>query len=377
MRRLVGTLAVAVIALALVIGAILARTVRSEVEEAKGYLLTLMELRRSALREYLETTRSEVLLWSELPGLRDAVIELGRAWEQLPDDPSARLQRLYIQENPYQEDGRHRLTAAADGSLYSRLHEAVHPNALRFIQYHGYDDVFLFDAEGHLLYTVAKEPDFATDFVAGAWRDTGLGRAFRAARDAESEDFVAFTDFEPYAPSGDEPASFVASAVRGEDGEFLGVLAFQIPVSGIDHIMQFTGGMGDTGETYLVGRDGLMRSDSRFSGTSTILRTRVDTEPARRALAGETGMDEATDYRGIPSLAAFGPFDFEGVRWAVVAEIDRSEVRGRALEPRRLLPAALLGLATVAALAAVALTYLMGRAERPEPWTRDVGRGGG
>jgi methyl-accepting chemotaxis protein len=252
------------------------------------------------------------------------------------------------------------------------VHARVHPRARRFLEHHGYYDVFLFDPEGDLIYTAFKERDFATNLEAGRWRQTALGRAFRAARDAESPDFVVFTDFEPYEPSNGEPAAFVASPVRAEDGSLAGVLAFQVPIDRIDRIMQFTGGMGESGETYIVGVDRLMRSDSRFADESTILRVTVDTETVGRALAGETGVDVVDDYRGVSVLSAYGPLDFEGVRWAVMAEIDERELRQQALEPRRLFASMLLVLAGIGAFIALLLTYLMGREARPEPWTKGV-----
>jgi hypothetical protein len=48
--------------------------------------------------------------------------------------------------------------------------------------------------------------------------------------------------------------------------------------------MQVTAGMGETGETYVVGEDLLMRSDSRSAEKSTVLETRVDTESVGLAL---------------------------------------------------------------------------------------------
>ena len=48
--------------------------------------------------------------------------------------------------------------------------------------------------------------------------------------------------------------------------------------------MQASEGMGESGETYLVGTDYLMRSDSRFSEESTILKTKVDTETQQSKL---------------------------------------------------------------------------------------------
>ena len=130
---------------------------------------------------------------------------------------------------------------------------------------------------------------------------------------------------------------FSATAIRADDGELLGVLAVQLPIERLREIMQFTAGMGESGETYLVGEDLLMRSDSRFSEESTILRTTVDTKTVRRALRGETGVDVTDDYRGIPVLSAYAPLDYAGKRWAVMAEIDRDEVLAPVREARELL----------------------------------------
>jgi methyl-accepting chemotaxis protein len=364
-------IALAVVVAILVVGTAFLLVLRSEFGDAREDQLTLMELRRSALEDFLETMYSEVVLWSERPGLRDAALELQRAWDELPGDPAETLRRLYIDENPYPLGERHRLVTAGDGSLYSEVHERMHPAVLEFLDNMGYVDVFLFNPEGDLVYTASKEPDFATNFDAGPWTDTGLGRAFRAARDADSAQFVAFADFELYEPSNDEPSGFVASPIGTEDGGVAAVLAFQIPTSEIDEIMQFTGGMGNTGETYIIGEDLLMRSDSRFGEESTILRQAVDTEAAHRALAGETGVQWADDYRAVPSLAAFGPLDFEDVRWGVVAEIDRAELRRRAFEPRRLIGTILLGLAIVGALVSIVVVAVLNRAEIPQPWTAE------
>ncbi len=75
-------------------------------------------------------------------------------------------------------------------------------------------------------------------------------------------DDVAVSDLVYYEPS-DGPAMFMAKAMYGSQGELVGVLALQIPTERIVEIMNFRGGMGATGETYLVGEDLLMRSNSR------------------------------------------------------------------------------------------------------------------
>src|SRR3546814_6990002 len=99
-----------------------------------------------------------------------------------------------------------------------------------------------------------------------------------------------------------------------------------MPIGRINQVMQSAAGMGESGETYLVGPDHLMRSDSRFSAESTILKTKVDGETVTAALAGEIGVREVVDYLGNPVLSVFRPIAFEGARWAIIGEIDIAEM---------------------------------------------------
>ena len=52
---------------------------------------------------------------------------------------------------------------------------------------------------------------------------------------------------------------------------------------------------------------------------------RVVTEAARGALAGVEGEGEILGYRGIPTLASWGPLAIPGTKWALIAKIDTSE----------------------------------------------------
>ena len=84
----------------------------------------------------------------------------------------------------------------------------------------------------------------------------------------------------------------------------IGALVFQMPIDRINDIMTARAGDQETEETYLVGKDKLMRSASRFEGKASILATKVDTEAVRQALQGETGSGRISDYRGREVLSA-------------------------------------------------------------------------
>ena len=137
-------------------------------------------------------------------------------------------------------------------------------------------------------------------------------------------------------------------------------------------------GLGDTGETYIVGRDLTLRNQSRFLiedresylrsieasgvGSSTVDRIatlgstiglqEVRTEGTLAAIGGETGTGMFPDYRGVPVLSAYRPLDIADVSWGIMSEIDRAEalapvrsLRNRALTVLAILVVAILGIA--------------------------------
>ena len=307
---------------------------------ASDRLLLLSNLRREALQRYIETAEAELGFWSINRELVEQQKWLQEAWQTAVDggrDPEQRLKLFYIENNPYPLGERRRFVDSGDGSGYSKLHASLHPLARQFVEERGYYDLFLISPTGDIHYTVEKEDDYATNLYTGQYKDSGLAEVFRRALQYAESDDVAVSDVARYAPSGDAPAMFMAKAMYGDGGELVGVIALQIPLERIAEIMRFDAGMGRTGETYLVGEDLLMRSDSRFSTESTILETTVDTETVHRALQGEYGVEFTPDYRGVDVLSAYSSTRVDESTWAVMAEIDKAEILEDATSERPLL----------------------------------------
>jgi hypothetical protein len=302
------------------------RISEAQLRTASDKLRLLMTLRRGALESYFDTVRAELVFWSINEGLQGQLRGLREGWAALPENPQALLQRGYIDENPHPPEQRRELVAFEDGSAYADAHRSIHALARAFVVERGYYDFFLIDPAGNVVYSVEKESDFADSLAREPLLGSGLAKAYRKALEVDEPGEVVFGDFARYAPSYDEPALFAAAPVFEASGDLLGVMAVQVPTERIQEIMQFTEGMGRTGETYLVGADLLMRSDSRFSDEPTTLEVRIDSETAELALAGETGVAIVDDYRGVPVLSAYGLFELGDFEWAVMAEIDRAEV---------------------------------------------------
>jgi methyl-accepting chemotaxis protein len=298
-------------------------------------LEALVNARAVSLHQYLDSIREDLLVLTDSEVAENALAAFSSGFARQGSAAAAmeRLQSLYIDKNPFPTGEKHKLDVADDGSAYAQAHARFHPWFRAFLEARGYYDVFLVNLEGDVVYTVFKELDYATNLNAGEWKDTDLAKVYRTMRDSAQPGAVTFVDFAAYAPSHGAPASFIATPIV-RDGRLQGVLVFQMPIDRINGVMQAAAGMGESGETYLVGPDRLMRSDSRFSEETTILKTEVTGPSVAAGLAGETGVMEVLDYRGIPVLSVYAPFDFEGVRWVVLGEIDVSEAIASAVQLR-------------------------------------------
>ena len=201
----------------------------------------------------------------------------------------------------------------------------------KYNKLYGYDDLFLINPDGYVFYSVAKEADYQTNMLSGKYSSSNLGKLVSQVINTKQ---FGFADFAPYAPSNNEPSSFIAQPVV-QDGKVEAIVALQISLESINGIMQQREGMGKTGETYLVGSDKLMRSDSfldqqehsvKASFAGTVQNNGVDTEATNQALSGKTEAKVIADYNGNPVLSAYTPLDIFGTTWALLSEIDEAEI---------------------------------------------------
>ncbi len=240
---------------------------------------------------------------------------------------------VYSNNNEVVNAARNFITAFDSGGLYGEEYKEwesqYHNHFKMYNDTYGYYDVFLISPDGDVVYTVAKEADLGENLVTGTLSNSGLAKAYRGGL----RDF-AFVDYEWYDPSN-EPGSFIAAPIRDEYNELVGVLAYQISLKQVNAIMQERSGMGETGETYLVGEDLKMRSDSYLdpeghsviaSFAGTVEKNGVDTKATQEVFRGNNGQEIIIDYNSNPVLSVYSPLEIPGgVTWAIIAEIDEAE----------------------------------------------------
>ena len=311
---------------------------------------------------------------------RDAQAPVDNAVDLWPADPrSQQMQHHYLAANPFPIGEKYQLDRSSDGSRYSDVHTNYHPFLRDFSKRFGFYDLFLVDAKtGYIVYSVEKEIDFATSLLDGPYRDSNIAEVFRVARLSNNANFVRMVDFESYMPSYGAQASFLASPIF-DGNQITGVLIIQVPLDRLNHIMTSgeawsEHGLGETGETYVVGPDFTVRTQPRFlvsdpetffndiaaAGIESTTRDRmrslgsavglltVDTPGTRMALDGQTGTQIFDDYRGQAVLSAYRKLALPDVDWAIMSEMDQAEAFAEVQLLRNLTAAMLLATAIVA-----------------------------
>ena len=268
-------------------------------------------------------------------------------------NPQKYLQAFYTA--PFTDwDKSIRLDDARDGSAWTaanaRYNDFFREIVLRF----EFEDALLLDTRGNVVYSAYKGVDLGTNILTGPYREGQLRDAYQKALASNAVDYVGVTDFGDYQPA-DEPTAWMVSPVAPQ-GRVEGVLALQFPISKISRLMTAdrqweAAGMGRTGETFLVGPDDLMRSDSRMflenpeefkrdvvnAGTppdvaeesirqgGTTLVQPVATQATRLAQRGQSGTVIEDDYLGQQTLQAYAPVQLKGLHWSIIAKIDTAE----------------------------------------------------
>ena len=225
--------------------------------------------------------------------------------------------------------GKPDLLDGEDGSGYSAVHHERHASLPGHKKILDFEDILLVDNDGNVVYSTNKGKIFGLNLTSENLKSTNLGHLFEQLRSADSDE-VIFVDV---GLMEGKPAMFAGAPIYNGSVR-AGTLIYEMPFALIKDIMT-TGSQAAKGEeTYLVGPDKRMRSDSmlhpethsvKASLSGTIAENGVDTEASRKALAGESGTGLMVDYSGKKVLSSYAPLNMGGLKWAILAEVDEAK----------------------------------------------------
>ncbi len=400
-------------------------------ELTKDKLSSTLESKKTHIEEYLNNLRNQVQLLAEeyntdsanyhffasfteistasglKPGMKEEVVEYYENNFQNPFNqvnttkaPSVDeyfrgftndhwlLQYHYMVANPNSIIEKYKMDAPDNEfSPYSSGHRGYHEVFRKYANQLGYGDIYLIDGDGKVNYTLNKGFELATSVMDGPFSNTGLGRVFRAALKAQKGEVIV-EDFSAYSPLFGAPVAFMASPLV-KFKRVRGVFVVQLPIDVIDSIMTNNKqwkkvGLGESGETYLVGSDKTLRNTNRlkyensekyfellkkFNATnpqpianievsgSNIGLQKVNTPSTEAALNGESGFNIIEQFDGRKVLSAYSPINVKGFKWAIISEIDYLEAFKDAINLSRKLSVSLLIVSGI--LVAISILFIL------------------
>ena len=336
MKTIIATVAIVVVAAIIIAWLSVSYSSKSLLDSERDKLVVARDNRAVTLHEYFNQLDRVLYALSQNNDIVSAVSSFSTAFYEVSDEPEERmelLQKAYIELNPNGQKNKLVTIRSIEGIpddlvstlfSYDDYHSYYHPILEKLREANEFADVILIDVDGNVVYTALKERDFATNLVNGPWKDSNLANLYKLLKTATTG--VHYVDFAKYGPSDGKPAAFAGITLKNEYDEVVGFLAVQINVNDINAIMTDTAGMGDTGQTYIIGPDGYLRSDTRFD-KDAILNKQIKMRALEAIFKNHaTGVEEDTDYRGHKVLVAYMPFEHHEINWGIVAQKDKSEM---------------------------------------------------
>ncbi|MEM9735553.1 MAG: cache domain-containing protein, partial [Pseudomonadota bacterium] len=308
---------------------------------------------RNAVESVAETLRRDADALSTTSLGTAAFADFQAAWEAGATGNDVR--GLYLTGNSNPSDSRARLSDAGDGSVYSAAHGAHHGALRDFLSRTGYSDLYLIDAAGNVLYSVNKLDAFGTNLRSGPHAASPLAEAFGTTA---SSGEVTLTDFGAYGPQGGAATSFITAPIRDAAGLVVGVAALGTGTGQIDAQIQAAAQTDQTSRVFLVGEDGVLRSDLAATQavetltarwTSPLVETALELGRSYGETLGITGQEEAA--------VSIMPISWGETDWAAVVELDREVF----MRPTRDLQLSLMLWAVPLVLGAALLSFLLAR----------------
>jgi two-component system, NarL family, sensor kinase len=225
--------------------------------------------------------------------------------------------------------------------LFDLASDTNYSRSLYYISDRGTAFIFSSSEQGHNIFPVETQLPFDTNILSG-FNKTG-----------DKTDHIIFERNR----QGQNLQIFIGVYVHDREGTSRGLLISEIQSETVNRILYHKDpgtGLGETGEAYLVGPDGMMRSPSRFI-PGAVLNIPVITDGFKAALDGKEGVGIYKDYRGIEVLGAYSGFKTGGLSRVILAEIDSDE----AMVPLKAIRNEILFLSLMIILAIFVITWFV------------------
>ena len=305
---------------------------------------------KQAIAALIDAVRRDLVMNADQPTTFRAISNFDRVIGMIEaDDPLKYLTDTYITNNPNPVGERAKLVDPGDGQYYSQSHNSYHPTFLRSLNLNGYEDIYLFNTEGRLLYSVMKHDDFAQDFSKGDFAASGLGQVFKAAINSKPGE-ISTSDFAAYEITGGGAGAFLAIPILSKKKTIAGVLAVQLSSDRIATALSTNLDNSGHQNLFLVGADGNARSPSLIEGQFEVSTALPQAPHIAAAQAHEDAFFESVEsVANIDVIGLVKPMQVPGFNWSLVMETDH-DAAFAAVQQIRMIAIAMIAASVVIAI---------------------------
>lgn len=256
-------------------------------QEVTNNIISVRNAKKVQLEKYFDERRADILILSTNP----AIVEF---YNQL-------------------------LTASNkgfDSREYQSLKKTWDPYFQEYLKLYGYKEIMIATNDGEVIYLASRNNELGINYFVD--KTTTLSHAIRYGL----REFT-FVDFDYY-PETKDYTAFLAVPI--DSSAKAGVLILELDHNHITEITKQETGLGQTGDTYLIGNDKRMRTNSKLTDIDDSGYTVVNTYGANRAISGVTEYDITTDFRNIPVLSTWTDINVFNQRWGLIVQVDLQEI---------------------------------------------------
>ncbi|MEH0022832.1 MAG: methyl-accepting chemotaxis protein [Desulfobacter sp.] len=268
--------------------------------EVVAKFTAIQEAKAGHIRDFFATLKTSVKIIKNDPYLQTNIVTFNDAFEQNGN--------------------------TVNNSMWETMVGFKEPPIKAMVKDKGFYDLLLISPAGNIVYTAAKGPDLGMNIPGSDLAGRNLGKAFQAAVSAGDDD-IFFADFQAYDPGEGAQAAFMVARMKDQFGEVVGYVAVRIPGERLSSIVQQRSGMGETGETFLVGKsDGT----SRLRSDRLVKKKRIGSPETNAyiesALNGEAGSTVFMNSDGVEEFIRYDPVGVPGLNWAMITTAQKDEV---------------------------------------------------
>ena len=323
-------------------------------EAVNSRLAAVLDARHLSISSYLGEMKADLERNARTnANLQNGYLSLQDGWGDVADDAKNILHKSFITENP-NPDARHELLRGSEGSYYSITHGQVHRLFLDLYNTGNFADILLIDRDGNVIYSTAKNTDFAINIVKEA-PDSPTSNAFQAV--LSDKNAVYFSGIREYSFVPGGKAAMLATAVLDSNGDAQGTMIYSLNLEIIDNYLLREQGLGESGEILLATSDGQIANTPRFQADSG--RTLAENLKSTLSGNGESiTFAEGINDLGQTVLAGAQVLNFLGNDLLLVNTIGADEALAPTVQMRNTL--LLTGLILVVVLGGIGLIIILG-----------------